>query len=97
MATAAKPAKDIAGKDKKDVIKKFQGHGKDTGSSKVQVAILTHRIESLSEHLQSHKKDKHSRRGLIGLVGKRRRLLRHLQLNDPASYAAVIKELGLRK
>ena len=83
--------------DKKAVIKKFQTHAKDTGSSQVQVAILTQKIENLSAHLQTHKKDKHSRRGLIGLVGKRRKLLRHLQLNNKAKYQEVIKALGLRK
>ena len=101
MAKAASATKKTAPKTtslpKKEVISKFQEHGKDTGSSKVQVAILTHRIATLADHLQTHKKDKHSRRGLIGMVGKRRRLLRHLQLNDPKSYTTVIKELGLRK
>lgn len=83
--------------DKKDVMKKFQTHAKDTGSSQVQVAILTKKIATLAEHLQTHKKDKHSRRGLLGMVGKRRRLLRHLQMNDQAKYQEVTKELGLRK
>ena len=83
--------------DKKDVIKKFQAHGKDTGSSKVQVAILTKKITDLTAHLQIHKKDKHSRRGLIGMVGKRRKLLRYMKNNDTQSYNEIIKELSLRK
>ncbi|MBT3349086.1 30S ribosomal protein S15 [bacterium] len=83
--------------DKKGVMKKFQTHAKDTGSSQVQVAILTEKITSLGEHLKTHKKDKHSRHGLLGMVGKRRRLLRHLQMNDPAKYQEVAASLGLRK
>lgn len=83
--------------DKKAVIKKHQTHDKDTGSPQVQVAILTKKIDSLSEHLKTHKKDKHSRRGLIGMVGKRRKLLRYLQMQSAAAYAEVIKALKLRK
>ncbi|MCF7847005.1 MAG: 30S ribosomal protein S15 [Candidatus Gracilibacteria bacterium] len=83
--------------EKKGVVKKFQTHTKDTGSSQVQVAILTEKINSLSGHLKAHKKDKHSRRGLLGMVGKRRRLLRHLQMNNPTKYQEVTKSLGLRK
>jgi len=94
----AKSDNSVAKKDdKKAVIKKFQTHAKDTGSSQVQIAIITKKMENLSEHLRTHKKDKHSRRGLIGLVGKRRKLLRHLQLNNKAKYQEVIKALGLRK
>ena len=95
--TTAKNDNSVVKDDKKTVIKKFQTHGKDTGSSQVQVAIITKKMENLSDHLRTHKKDKHSRKGLIGLVGKRRRLLRHLQLNDKAKYQEVIKALGLRK
>ena len=87
----------VTTQDKGSVIKTFQTHGKDTGSSQVQVAIITKKMENLSEHLRTHKKDKHSRKGLIGLVGKRRRLLRHLQLNNKPKYQEVIKALGLRK
>ncbi len=93
----AKSNNSVAKDDKKTVIKKFQTHAKDTGSSQVQVAIITKKIENLSEHLRTHPKDKHSRRGLIGLVGKRRKLLRHLQLNNKTKYQEVIKALGLRK
>ncbi len=83
--------------EKKSVMKKFQTHAKDTGSSQVQIAILTEKIASLTEHLQAHKKDKHSRRGLLGMVGKRRRLLKYLQMSNMAQYADVVKQLGLRK
>ncbi len=82
---------------KKSIIAKHQTHKKDTGSPQVQVAILTEKITSLTEHLKIHKKDKHSRRGLIGMVGKRRKLLRYLQMNDNKAYQALIKALGLRK
>lgn len=95
--TTAKSDNSVTKDDKKSVIKKFQTHGKDTGSSQVQVAIITKKMENLSEHLRTHKKDKHSRRGLIGLVGKRRKLLQHLKLNNKARYQEVIKTLGLRK
>lgn len=83
--------------EKKSVMKKFQTHAKDTGSSQVQIAILTEKIAMLTEHLQTHKKDKHSRRGLLGMVGKRRRLLKYLQMSNVAQYADVVKQLGLRK
>lgn len=82
---------------KKGIIKKHQTHAKDSGSPQVQVAILTKRIEALTDHLKSHKKDKHSRRGLIGMVGKRRRLLKYLQINNVSQYTEVTKALGLRK
>ena len=82
--------------DKKAAISGQQQHGKDTGSAPVQIAILTHRINSLTDHLKTHAKDKHSRRGLLGLVGRRRRLLRYLQMNDAPKYKAVVKDLGLR-
>jgi small subunit ribosomal protein S15 len=83
--------------EKKSVMKKFQTHAKDTGSSQVQIAILTEKIAMLTEHLREHRKDKHSRRGLLGMVGKRRRLLKYLQMSDAAQYADVVKQLGLRK
>jgi small subunit ribosomal protein S15 len=92
VVTKAKPR--VA---KKEVIKTHQTHAKDTGSSQVQIAVLTNKIEMLSDHLKTHSKDKHSRRGLIGMVGKRRKLLRYLQMNDAAQYAQVTKALGLRK
>lgn len=82
--------------EKKSTIKQFQSHGKDTGSTQVQVAILTKKISTLTEHLQTHKKDVHSRRGLLGMVGKRRRLLRYLKMNDPEGYKKLVTELNIR-
>lgn len=83
--------------DKKKVMGQFQTHAKDTGSSQVQIAILTKKINSLTEHLKTHAKDKHSRRGLIGMVGRRRKLLRSMQQSDAAGYTKLIQELGIRK
>ena len=83
--------------DKKKVISDHQQHAKDTGSPQVQVAILTRKINDLTEHLKTHKKDKHSRRGLIGMVGRRRRLLMYMKMNDPKGYQKTVKDLGLRK
>ena len=87
----------VAAKPKKDVIKSFQQHQKDTGSPKVQVALLTSRINSLTAHLQEHKKDNHSRRGLILMVGKRRRLLRYINSKDKDIYEKITKDLKIRK
>ncbi|HVP05619.1 MAG TPA: 30S ribosomal protein S15 [Dehalococcoidia bacterium] len=75
----------------------YQKHATDTGSTDVQVAILTERIRQLTEHLRVHRKDHHSQRGLMMLVGQRRGLLRYLNRNDPARYKALIASLGLRK
>ncbi|HEY4662139.1 MAG TPA: 30S ribosomal protein S15 [Candidatus Humimicrobiaceae bacterium] len=83
--------------DKKKVIEKFKTHENDTGSSEVQVAILTKKINRLNEHLKENKKDHHSRRGLVIMVGKRKRLLGYLKSNDIARYKKIIEELGLRK
>jgi len=83
--------------EKKSVMKQHQLHGKDTGSAPVQVAILTQKINSLTEHLKVHPKDKHSRRGLIGMVGRRRRLLRYMKMQDSKQYSALTDELGIRK
>lgn len=82
---------------KKTLIKKYGVHEKDTGSSKVQVAVLTERINELSGHLESHPKDDHSRRGLLGLVGKRRKHLNYLKMHRKEDYEDVIKKLKLRK
>ncbi len=82
---------------KKKLLTKYGGHEKDTGSSRVQVAILTERINELSKHLESHPKDDHSRRGLLGLVGKRRKHLNYLKLNNKEEYEELLKELKLRK
>ncbi len=82
---------------KSELIQKFGSNQKDTGSTKVQVALLTQRISELTEHLKVHKHDHHSRRGLLKLVGRRRRLLTYLQRHDLEGYRALIKELGLRR
>jgi len=82
---------------KKEIIDRFKLHEKDTGSPEVQVAILSNRINYLTDHFKVHKKDHHSRRGLLKLVGQRRRLLNYLRKTDLSRYQTVIKELGLRK
>ena len=82
---------------KTEVIEKFATKKGDTGSPEVQVAILTTRINELSEHLQTHKKDIHSRRGLLAMVAKRRKLLDYLKRKDEARYQALIKELKIRR
>ncbi|MFZ5391592.1 MAG: 30S ribosomal protein S15 [Patescibacteria group bacterium] len=82
---------------KQKTIKKYQTHKSDTGSPEVQIAILTERINSLTDHLKTHKKDNHSRLGLLKLVGKRRKLLDYLKKNDESRYFKIIKKLGLRK
>lgn len=82
---------------KAEVIKKFAGNEKDTGSAEVQVAILTERIQNLTEHLKTHAKDFHSRRGLLVMVGKRRRLLDYVRKNDEERYKSLIGELGIRR
>ena len=87
----------IAAERKSQVVKDFQRDETDTGSPEVQIAILTERIATLSEHLKSHAHDHHNRRGLILMVGKRNRLLRYLQRTNSASYKDVIARLGLRK
>ena len=82
---------------KAEIITRFGSDDRDTGSTRVQVALLTERINGLTEHLRAHGKDHHSRRGLLMLVGQRRRLLRYLQRNDLEAYRALIAELGLRR
>ena len=85
-------------KDKKaEVIEANRLHETDTGSPEVQIAILTARINALTEHLKVHKKDNHSRRGLLMMVGQRRGLLAYLQKKDVERYRAIVKKLGLRK
>lgn len=83
--------------EKKKVIKNFAVHPKDTGSPQVQVAILTERINQLSKHLETHAKDNHSRRGLLMMVGKRRKLLNYLRLNAKEQYEELVTKLQLRK
>lgn len=82
---------------KKKLMGKYGVHQKDTGSSKVQVAILTERINELSKHLEDHPKDDHSRRGLLAMVGKRRKHLNYLRLHKKEEYEKLLKELKLRK
>jgi small subunit ribosomal protein S15 len=82
---------------KRELIARFGADGRDTGSTNVQVAMLTQRIAELTEHLKIHQHDHHSRRGLLKLVGRRRRLLTYLQRHDLEGYRALIKELGLRR
>jgi small subunit ribosomal protein S15 len=82
---------------KQEIVTKFGENAQDTGSTRVQVALLTARINDLTEHLREHKKDHHSRRGLLMLVGQRRRLLNYLSKNDLEGYRALIAELGLRR
>jgi len=83
--------------DKAEIVQKFARQEGDSGSTEVQVALLTARIKLLTDHFRTHKKDHHSRRGLLKLVGQRRRLLRYLKSNDEARYQTLIGELGLRR
>ncbi|GAB6935716.1 30S ribosomal protein S15 [Calditerricola yamamurae] len=82
---------------KQEIINEFKLHESDTGSPEVQIAILTEKIKNLTEHLKVHKKDHHSRRGLLKMVGQRRRLLNYLREKDYARYRQVIEKLGLRR
>ncbi len=83
--------------NKQEVIDKYRVHGKDTGSPEVQVALLTERINGLTDHFKAHKKDHHSRRGLLKMVGKRKRLLEYLKKSNKDRYLNLISSLGLRK
>lgn len=80
-----------------EIVKKYGKDEKDTGTAEVQVALLTQRIKDLTEHFRAHKKDNHSRRGLLMMVGKRRRLLDYLKKIDVQRYRTIIKELGIRR
>jgi small subunit ribosomal protein S15 len=82
---------------KQALIEQFKVHESDTGSPEVQIAILTNKINYLNDHLRVHKKDHHSRRGLLKMVGRRRHLLNYLRDNDVNRYRAVVEKLGLRK
>lgn len=82
---------------KANEVKKTQRHDTDTGSPEVQVALLTRRIEELSAHLDKNRKDKHSRRGLLGLVAERRTHLKYLEGNNKRQYSSLVKKLGLKK
>ena len=86
----------ITKEDKQKIIKKFGKDKNDTGSSEVQVALLTQRISELTEHLKIHKKDKHTRRGLVALVSQRKKLLKYLIRSDSDSYLKLVKELSIR-
>ncbi len=81
--------------EKKEIIEKYAVHEGDTGSPEVQIALLSKRIENLSNHLKDHKKDNHSRKGLLQMVGKRRRLIEYLKATDSDRYSKLAKELGL--
>lgn len=86
----------LSKEEKMEVISKYQLHNRDTGSIEVQIALLSERISRLTEHLKVHKKDFHSRRGLLMMVGHRRRLLEYLRRKDVDKYRELVKELGLR-
>lgn len=87
----------LTSEKRKALIEDYRTHEKDTGSPEVQIALLSARIEYLTEHFKSHQKDHHSRRGLLKLVGQRRRLLNYIKDNDVERYRSIIKRLGLRK
>lgn len=87
----------LSAENKQTLIEQFKTHDTDTGSPEVQIGLLTHRILYLTEHLKTHKKDHHSRRGLLILVGRRRRLLNYLKSKDINRYRNIIKTLGLRR
>jgi len=87
----------LSTEQKKEILAKYGIHESDTGSPEAQVALLSHRISNLTEHLKSHKQDHHSRRGLLLLVGRRKRLLKYLAETDIERYRALIEKLGLRR
>lgn len=87
----------LMGEAKQGILGKYRRHDKDTGSPEVQIALLTERINQLSEHLKGHIKDFHSRRGLLKMVGQRRRLLTYLERTDIATYRRLVETLGLRR
>jgi small subunit ribosomal protein S15 len=87
----------ISKESKAEIIEKYKRDEKDTGSPEVQIALLTERINELTEHLKVHKKDNHSRRGLLKMVGKRRNLLNYLAKKDVNRYREIVEKLGLRK
>jgi small subunit ribosomal protein S15 len=87
----------LAKEQKENIIKQYKVHDSDTGSPEVQIALISERLTGLNSHFQSHKKDHHSRRGLLKLVGQRRKLLSYLKITDKSRYDKLVKELGLRK
>ncbi len=91
------PSKEFLNAPKAEVISMFATHEHDSGSPEVQIALLTQRIEQLANHLKTHKKDNHSRRGILQLVGKRRRMLQYLAKKDDARYKVILEKVGLKK
>ncbi len=87
----------LTSEDKREIVDRFGKAPEDTGSPQVQIALMTRRINELTEHLRTHKHDHHSRRGLLMLVGRRRRFLNYLQKSDLEGYRRLVRELGLRK
>lgn len=87
----------LATEEKQEIIKEFQTQEGDTGSPEVQIALLSRRITELTDHFRTHKKDHHSRRGLLKIVGQRRRLLDYLKKNDVERYRSIISRLGIRR
>ena len=87
----------LTAEDKREIVARFGRDETDTGATEVQIALLTRRINDLTEHLRAHKHDHHSRRGLLMLVGRRRRFLNYLQKKDLEGYRSLIRELGLRR
>jgi small subunit ribosomal protein S15 len=87
----------LTAEEKREIVQRFGKDENDTGATQVQVALLTRRINHLTEHLREHKHDHHSRRGLLMLVGQRRRFLNYLQKKDLEGYRTLVRELGLRK
>lgn len=87
----------LTSRKKQKIIKDYQTHKKDTGSSEIQVALLTKNIIELIDHLKQHSKDNHSRRGLLRMVAKRKRFSDYLKKTDPKRYSALVKKLGLKK
>jgi len=86
----------LSSEEKNSIVEKFQTHEKDTGSADVQIALLTEEIERLLEHLKKHKKDLHSKRGLLKMVAKRRKLLKYLKKTDEKAYQEITKKIGLK-
>lgn len=97
LANLSRPEMPLTAERKQELIAKYGRSEGDTGSAEVQIALLTERINDLTEHLRTHRKDHHSRRGLLMLVGRRRRLLRYLERTDLDRYRKVVADLGLRR
>lgn len=87
----------FSNEEKKKIIEKYKVNEQDTGSPEVQIALLTYRVKNLTQHLKENTKDNHSRRGLLGMISKRRRMLKYLQDKSKARYKEIIKKVGLKK